>query len=90
MTKAELIEELVSRHPALNKKQGGEILDSVFKVLAQSIRSSEKFTYPGFGTFKVTQRAARMGTNPRTKEPMPIPASKSVNFKPAKAFKEQL
>ena len=90
MTKAELIDSIVSSHPTLNKKQSGELVDTIFKTLATSIRKDEKFTYPGFGTFKVSKRAARMGTNPRTKEPMQIPASKTVNFKPAKAFKETL
>ena len=42
----------------------------------------------GFGTFEVKKREARMGRNPKTKEPIPIAASKVPTFKPGKAFKD--
>ena len=67
-----------------------EVLETLFSTLAVSIKKDEKFTYPGFGTFTVRHRKARKGTDPRTKQPIDIPASKTVGFKPAKAFKETL
>jgi DNA-binding protein HU-beta len=89
MTKADLIEILADKH-GISKKQGGEVLETLFGTLATSIKKEEKFTYPGFGTFTVRHRKARKGTDPRTKKPIDIPASKTVGFKPAKAFKETL
>lgn len=90
MTKAELIEIVCNTNDQLTKKQGGEIVEAVFESIRVSVRKDEKFSAPGFGTFTVRNRKARTGINPRTKEPIQIPASKTVGFKPAKAFKESL
>ena len=89
MTKAELIDVLCNKHE-MSKKQSTEVLDTLFGTLQTAIKKDEKFSYPGFGTFTVRHRKARMGTNPRTKEQIKIAASKTVGFKPAKAFKDTL
>lgn len=94
MTKAELIEKVHGQAAesgnALTKKQTGELVDIVFSVLGGAIRQDNRFTYPGFGTFTVKERKAREGRNPRTGDPIQIPASKTVSFKPAPKFKESL
>ena len=94
MTKAELIENVHGRATeggnSLTKKQTGELVDIVFTVLGDAIRGDNRFTYPGFGTFTVKERKAREGRNPRTGDPIQIPASKTVSFKPAPKFKESL
>ncbi len=90
MTKAELIEVLVKADDSLTKKQSGQILDTIFGTLQKTIKKDKRFAYPGFGTFTVRKRKARMGIDPRTKEKIKIKASKTVGFKPAKAFKEKL
>jgi DNA-binding protein HU-beta len=89
MTKAELIDLIAESH-SVNKKTSSDILETLFSTMQTTIQSSEKFTYPGFGTFTVRHRKARKGTDPRTKATIDIPASKTVGFKPAKAFKEVL
>ena len=48
----------------------------------------EQATICGFGTFSTASRAKRMGRNPRTSEPIEIPASKSVSFKASRALKD--
>jgi DNA-binding protein HU-beta len=90
MTKNDLVDLICTKNDQLTKKAGAEILDALFDALASSIKKEEKFTYPGFGTFVVRQRKARDGIDPRTREKIKIPASKTVGFKPAKAFKDQL
>ena len=90
LTKNELVDLICSKNDQLTKKSGGEILDALFDTLATTIRKEQKFTYPGFGTFVVRQRKARDGIDPRTREKIKIPASKTVGFKPAKAFKDTL
>ena len=90
MTKNELVDLICSKNDQLTKKSSGEILDALFETLATTIRKDEKFTYPGFGTFVVRQRKARDGIDPRTRVKIKIPASKTVGFKPAKAFKDTL
>lgn len=90
MTKAELIEQVYSGNEALTKKQTQDVVDSVFNALSEAIKKDGRFTYPGFGTFTVKERAAREGRNPRTGDAIKIPASKTVGFKPAPKFKESL
>ncbi len=90
MTKAELIELVQKHNDNLTKKASGEIVDSIFSAISKSIKKEERFAYPGFGTFTVRKRKARTGINPQTGESIKIKASKTVGFKPAKAFKESL
>ncbi|MFA5624936.1 MAG: HU family DNA-binding protein [Bradymonadales bacterium] len=90
MTKAELLDLVHGKVEGLSKRQVTEIVDAVFDSLAEAIRDSERFSYPGFGTFSVKERAAREGRNPRTGESIQISASKTVGFKPAPKLKDSL
>ena len=92
MTKADLIEKIHTEKTAenLSKKAIGDLVDAVFDNLAKSIKKDGRFTYPSFGTFTVKRRKARVGRNPRTGEEIKIKATKTVAFKPAPSFKENL
>lgn len=91
MTKAELIEKLQkSSGKNLSKKVLGEVVDEVFDLVSKSVKKEKRFSYPGFGTFTLRKRAARVGRNPRTGEQIKISASKTVSFKPAPNFKSSL
>ncbi|MBQ1927056.1 MAG: HU family DNA-binding protein [Proteobacteria bacterium] len=89
MTKAELLNAVLEKVQGLGlqKKQTGPVVDAVFDVLTLAICKDGNITYPGFGTFKVKEVAARAGRNPRTNEPIQIKASKKVNFKAAPKLK---
>ena len=63
---------------------------AVLDAIADGVRRDETVQLIGFGTFKVSHRAARMGRNPKTGEAMQINASKSVKFSPSAAFKKSL
>lgn len=91
MTKQELIEAVHAKAGAeLTRKATGDVVDAVFSAVANSIRADGKFYMPGFGTFQVKTRAARTGRNPRTKQPIEIPATKTVGFKAAAGLKDTL
>lgn len=90
MTKTELVDFVCKAQTGLTKKAGADLVDAVFDAVQQSIKSSEKFSYPGFGTFVVRSRKARTGRDPRTGAEIKIKASRTVGFRPARAFKEQL
>ena len=90
MTKAELLEAISNANPDLTKKQVTSVVESVFATMTTAIKKKKKFSYPGFGSFEVRQRKARMGRNPQTGETMKIKASKTVGFKAAKALKDSL
>ena len=92
MTKAEFIDKIkdIEGVPPLTKAQAGVLLQGFVDILEEAIKRDSRFTYPGFGTFKVKSRAARKGRNPKTKDVIDIPASKTVTFKPSTKFKESL
>ena len=91
MTKAELIDQVVRQAGGgLNKKDTAALLDAAFGVVGKAIRDRKRFSYPGFGTFMLRERAARGGRNPQTGEAIKIEASQTVAFKPAPALKESL
>lgn len=92
MTKSELINNIHARAAdegiELTKKATGELLNITFDVISGSIKDEERFSYPQFGTFTVKHRKAREGRNPRTGEPIQIPSSYTVSFKPSPALKD--
>ncbi len=94
MTKGDLInkvnETAEAQGIALTKKDTGTLIDIVFAEVSEAVKAEERFSYPNFGTFTVKHRKAREGRNPRTKEPIKIAASKTVNFKPSPTFKDSL
>lgn len=91
MTKAELIDKLhKSAGKDLSKKALNDLVDELFALITKSVRKDKRFFYPGFGTFSVRKRAARVGRNPRTGEPVNIAPSKTVAFKPAPNLKSGL
>ena len=63
-------------------------IDILLTEIAEALARGEKVTIRGFGTFSTTQRAARVGRNPRTGEPVDIPASRSVSFKASGMLKD--
>ena len=87
MTKAELI-SAVAEKSGLTKKDSEKAVSAVIESITDVLVSGEKVSLVGFGTFEVKNRSARNGINPRTKEAMPIPASKLPAFKAGKALKE--
>ena len=91
MTKAELVDRVYrAMEDAVTKKAVEEILDAGFEEIRKSVKKEKRFSYPGFGTFTVRLRKARRGVNPQTGQPIKIPASKTVGFKPAPVFKKGL
>ena len=90
MTKSKLIDAIHGNNRDLTKKNIEKVVDHVFTNLTSSITEEGRLSYPGFGTFEVRERKEREGLNPRTKEKITIPASKTVGFRPAKALKENV
>jgi DNA-binding protein HU-beta len=85
-TKADLVASIAAS-AGIKKTEAEKALEAVTSGIKDALSNGSKVTLVGFGTFSVTQRAARTGRNPRTKEPINIPASNSVKFKPGTALK---
>lgn len=87
MNKAELI-DAVSTKTGLQKAEATRAVDAVFDAVTGALKSGDSVSLLGFGTFVVKARAARTGRNPRTNEPIEIPATKVPGFKAGKALKD--
>jgi integration host factor subunit beta len=87
MTKADLVNE-VARLVDLTKKDSEVIVDEVLDSLVEALNRGEKIELRGFGSFRVRQRLARRGRNPKTGESVEIPAKRVPYFKPGKELKE--
>lgn len=87
MNKAELINAAAER-AGLSKKDTENILNAVIDVISEALVEGDKVQLVGFGAFEVKDRAARTGRNPKTKEPIEIPASRVPVFKPGRALKD--
>ncbi len=88
MTKAELVQQIHAKSGLPTKAQAEAALDALIDTLTDAMKSGDAVTFTGFGSFKVTERAARKGRNPRTGKEIDIPAGKAVKFTPGKALKE--
>lgn len=70
------------------KKQAAAVVDGVFDTITKTLSKGEEVAIAGFGTFRVSKRAARMGVNPRTGEKIQIAASIKPKFRAGKVLKE--
>lgn len=89
MNRTELIAAIAEK-TQLSKKDSEKALKAFMDVVGEELSHGEKVQLAGFGTFEVSERAEREGINPRTKETITIPASKSPKFKATKALKEKV
>ena len=87
MNKTELV-AAVAEQAGLSKKDAEAAVKAFTDVVAEALKAGDKIQLVGFGTFEVSERAAREGRNPRTGETMTIEASKTPKFKAGKALKD--
>ena len=90
MTKAEFVKTLKEQAGLSTLAQTEAAYDGLFAILTETLKKGESVAISGFGGFKVVERKARKGRNPRTGEEIRIPASKAVKFTPGKALKDSL
>ncbi|HUX08387.1 MAG TPA: integration host factor subunit beta [Acidobacteriota bacterium] len=87
MTKAELVEE-VAKSVELSKKDAEKIVNMVFDSIIDALHDGEKIELRGFGSFRLRERKARIGRNPKTGETVHVPTKKVPYFKAGKELKE--
>ena len=83
MTLRNLATEVAEEH-GLSQKQANEVLSGAITAIGKHLKKGARIRIAGLGTLEVRKRAARMGRNPATGEPIKIKASKKVAFRPAK------
>lgn len=88
MKKDGLVEAVMNAAGIETKKQATEAVEAVFDTIIKTLARGEEVAISGFGTFRVRKQAARMGRNPKTGEPVQIPASNKPKFRAGKLLKE--
>jgi DNA-binding protein HU-beta len=83
--KTALIDD-VTKATGLTRKQVEQVVNATLATIQRQVQSGQNVTLTGFGSFKLSQRSARRGTNPQTKQPMEIPARVAAHFTPASTF----
>ena len=89
MNKTELI-AAVAEKAEISKKDSEKALKAFIDVVTDELKNGEKIQFVGFGTFEVSERAAREGRNPQTGKTMKIEACKAPKFKAGKALKDAI
>ena len=89
MNKTEFISAIAEK-AELSKKDAEKALKAFTDVVEEELKKGEKIQLVGFGTFEVSERAAREGRNPQTGETMKIEACKAPKFKAGKALKDMV
>jgi len=91
VNKAQLIERIMNNENKPYRVRSGEVkqvVELVFESITEGLEANEDVTISGFGTFKAVDKAARRARNPRTGEPLAIPAKRGVKFKAGTRLKE--
>ena len=89
MNKTELVAAM-AENAGVSKKDAEKTLKAFVDVVTAELKKGEKVQLVGFGTFEVSERAAREGRNPQTGKTMKIAASKAPKFKAGKALKDAI
>lgn len=91
MTKAQfaarLAEKLSGRDKAMSKAEAGRIVDEFTGLVTATLKKGDRVRFPGFGSFRVSKRKARIARNPQTGEPVRVPARTVPRFSAAKELK---
>jgi integration host factor subunit beta len=87
MTKADLVER-VAHEADMTKKDAEQLVEIIFESIVNTLNKGEKIELRGFGSFRVRERNARKGRNPKTGTAVNIPAKRVAYFKPGKELKD--
>lgn len=87
LTKAHLAGVLVERL-GLTKREAGELVDAFFEEIAAALEQGDNVKLTGFGGFRLRDKRQRPGRNPKTREPVPIPARRVVTFHASPKLKD--
>lgn len=88
MTKTDMVDQIAAS-ASITKKAAAAALEAIIETITKDLKKGNNVVLTGFGTFRVSKRAARTGVNPRNpSEKIKIPAMKVADFKAGKALKD--
>ena len=89
VTRADLA-NAVHRETGLPRRDAAALVDMAIKAIAERLSAGDTVMISGFGSFRVRDKRAREGRNPKTGEPAPIPARRVVTFRPSQTLKKRI
>ena len=90
MTKSELIEALVKKQSQLGYRDVELAVKTMLEHMAQTLASGERIEIRGFGSFSLHYRPPRVGRNPKSGDPVSLPAKHAPHFKPGTELRERV
>jgi DNA-binding protein HU-beta len=89
-SKADLINRVVESVEGMTRQKAAQAIEAIFALITDTVKSGESANLPGFGSFRLAERAARQGRNPATGRALTIRSRKVVRFIPSKQLKESV
>jgi integration host factor subunit beta len=90
MVRSELVTKLANQYPNILRKDIEKIITIIFTEISEALSRGENIEIRGFGTYKVVNRKARQGHNPKNLEIIRIPAKKAIKWKMSKTLFNRL
>ncbi|CWX10060.1 TPA: integration host factor subunit beta [Haemophilus influenzae] len=90
MTKSELIEKLLAKHPTLPAKEIENMVKDILEFISQSLENGDRVEIRGFGSFSLHHRQPRLGRNPKTGDSVNLSAKSVPYFKAGKELKARV
>lgn len=90
LTKSELIDRIFERHPSLTAREADTAVNEVLRAMTSAMSDGIRVEIRGFGSFSLKHRDARIGRNPRTGEPVEVPAKYVPHFRAGKDVRDAL
>lgn len=90
MTKSELIEKLLAKHPTLPVKEIENMVKDILEFISQSLENGDRVELRGFGSFSLHYRNPRLGRNPKTGDSVKLEAKSVPHFKAGKELKDRV
>ena len=90
MTKSELIEKLLAKHPTLSVKEIENMVKDILEFISKSLENGDRVELRGFGSFSLHYRNPRLGRNPKTGDSVKLEAKSVPHFKAGKELKERV
>ena len=88
--KADIVDYIADNVEGISKRQANQAFESMIEAISMHLEKGDRVQVPGFGSFSVSERAARTGRNPKTGQSIKIAASKNIRFKTGKDLKDSL
>ena len=90
MTKSELIEALAAGFPQLSARDIDYAVNTILDAMVEALAEGKRIEVRGFGSFSLSQRAPRVGRNPKSGEKVMVPGKKVPHFKAGKELRERV